>query len=157
MLRSHGYDAISAHEGGALQIEDPEQLERASREGRTLLTYNYHDFLRISDEWFWDGRSHAGIVISYRQYSRDELGTLFRTVVALLESLTVEELRDSVVVLDRFLGEVDQHDNRPGRRAGLSFVVTYEIRSARTAWEARMASSPDWPGWSGCWMLSQPS
>jgi predicted nuclease of predicted toxin-antitoxin system len=105
MLRSQGYDAISAHEIGALQIEDPEQLERASRAGRTLLTYNYHDFLRISGEWFRDGRSHAGIVISYRQYSRDELGALFRTVVALLVWLSAEALQDSVAVLDQFRGD----------------------------------------------------
>lgn len=102
MLRSHGYDAISAHEVAALRLEDAEQLERAASEGRTLLTYNYHDFLRISDEWFMAGRSHAGIVISYRQYSRHELGSLFRTVVALLESLTAEALQDSVAILDQF-------------------------------------------------------
>ena len=102
MLRTHGHDAISAHEVGGLQLEDPEQLERAANDGRTLLTFNYHDFLRISEEWFLAGRSHAGIVISYRQYARSELGTLLRAVVALLESLTAEELRDSVVVLDQF-------------------------------------------------------
>lgn len=102
LLRSHGHDAVSAHEVGALQLEDPEQLERATSEGRALLTYNYHDFLRISDEWFRSGRSHAGIVISYRQYSRHELGALFRAVVALLESLTAEALQNSVTVLDQF-------------------------------------------------------
>ena len=102
MLRSHGHDAISAHEVGGLQLTDPEQLERASNDGRTLLTYNYHDFLRINEEWFIAGRSHAGIVISYRQYARSELGTLSRAAVVLLESLTAEDLRDSVAVLDQF-------------------------------------------------------
>jgi predicted nuclease of predicted toxin-antitoxin system len=102
MLRSQGHDAISVHEVGGLQLEDPEQLERAANDGRTLLTYNYHDFLRISEEWFLAGRSHAGIVISYRQYARSEIGALFRAVVALLASLTAEELRDSVAVLDLF-------------------------------------------------------
>jgi predicted nuclease of predicted toxin-antitoxin system len=102
MLRSNGYDAVTVHEIGARELEDPEQLERASRDGRALLTYNYHDFLRINDEWYRTGRSHAGIVISYRQYSRAELGALFRTVVALLESLTPESIQDSVAVLDQF-------------------------------------------------------
>jgi predicted nuclease of predicted toxin-antitoxin system len=105
MLRSHGHDAISVHDVGGLQLEDAEQLERAANDGRTLLTYNYHDFLRISEEWFLAGRSHAGIVISYRQYARSELGALFRAVVALLESLTAEDLRDSVAVLDQFRRE----------------------------------------------------
>jgi predicted nuclease of predicted toxin-antitoxin system len=102
MLRADGHDAVSTHESGGLEITDPEQLEHATNDGRTLLTYNYHDFLRINEEWFLAGKSHAGIVISYRQYSRAELGILFRTVVALLESLTAEELRDSVAVLDQF-------------------------------------------------------
>lgn len=105
MLRSHRHDAISAHESGGLQLTDPEQLERASHDGRTLLTYNYHDFLRINEEWFIAGRPHAGIVISYRQYARSESGTPFRAVVALLESLTAEDLRDSVAVLDQFRRE----------------------------------------------------
>jgi len=35
MLRSHGHDAVSAHEVSALQLEDAEQLERASADGRT--------------------------------------------------------------------------------------------------------------------------
>jgi hypothetical protein len=74
LLRSHGHDAISVHEIDGLHLEDPEQLERATNDGRALLTYNYHDFLRINEEWFLAGRSHAGIVISYRQYSRREQG-----------------------------------------------------------------------------------
>ena len=102
MLRSHGHDAVSTHEVGGLQLEDSEQLERATNDGRTLLTYNYHDFLRIHEQWLLAGRSHAGIVISYRQYARSELGTLLRAVVALLESLTAEDLRDSIAVLDQF-------------------------------------------------------
>jgi predicted nuclease of predicted toxin-antitoxin system len=105
LLRSNGHNAISVHEIGALELEDAEQLEQASRDGRTLLTYNYHDFLRINEEWLLSGRSRAGIVISYRQYSRRELGALFRTVVALLDSLTAEALQDSVVVLDQFRGD----------------------------------------------------
>ena len=102
MLRDHGFDAISVHEIGALGLSDADHLERATAEGRMVLTYNFHDFLRIHAEWLLDSRSHSGIVISYRQYSRHELGVLFRTVVALLESLTAEALQDSVAVLDRF-------------------------------------------------------
>ena len=102
MLRDRGYDAISVHEIGALGLTDDEQLERATGEGRVLLTYNYHDFLPMSEDWFRAGRWHAGIVISYRQYARHEIGTLCRTVVSMLEALTDEVLTDVVVVLDQF-------------------------------------------------------
>lgn len=102
MLRDRGYDAISAHEGDALGLEDAVQLERATREGRLILTCNYHDFLPICEEWFRNGRSHAGVVISYRQHSRREIGALCRTVVAMIEALTDEALQDTVIVLDQF-------------------------------------------------------
>ena len=102
MLRDRGYDAISAHEIGTLGLSDPDHLERARGEGRVLLTYNYHDFLPISEEWFRAGRSHAGIVISYRQYARHEIGTLCRTVADMVEALADEEPRDSVFVLDQY-------------------------------------------------------
>ncbi len=102
MLRDRGYDAVSAHEIGTLGLADADHLERATREGRVLFTYNFHDFLPISQEWFRAGRSHAGIIISYRQYARHEVGTLCRTVVATVEALTEEVLQDSVFVLDQF-------------------------------------------------------
>ena len=67
-----------------------------------LLTYNYHDFLPLSEAWLRAGLSHAGIVISYRQYSRHEIGTLCRTVLAMVDALTGESPRDAVFVLDQF-------------------------------------------------------
>jgi hypothetical protein len=47
-------------------------------------------------------------LISYRQYSRNELGVLCRAVVALLEALTVEALTDAMVVLDQFRSDEDE-------------------------------------------------
>ena len=102
MLRERGYDAVSAHEVGANGLTDGEQLERATGEGRVLLTYNYRDFLLMSEEWSRAGRSHAGIVISYRQYARHELGTVYWRIVELIETLSDDVLRDTVVVLDQF-------------------------------------------------------
>ena len=102
MLRDRGYDAISVHEVGTNGLTDGEQLERATGEGRVLLTYNYRDFLLMSDEWSRAGRPHAGIVISYRQYARREIGMLFRTVFSMVEALTDEMPRDAVFVLDQF-------------------------------------------------------
>ena len=102
LLRDRGYDAISVHEVGADGFTDGEQLERATGEGRVLLTYNYRDFLLVSEEWSRAGRSHAGVVISYRQYARHEIGTLYRRVVNLVETLSADVLRDTVVVLDQF-------------------------------------------------------
>jgi hypothetical protein len=41
-------------------------------------------------------------VVSYRQYSRRELGELRRAVLRLLDSVSAKQLRDSVYILDTF-------------------------------------------------------
>jgi predicted nuclease of predicted toxin-antitoxin system len=102
MLRAYGLDAISVHETGALGLSDEEQLARASAANRVLLTSNYGDFRRIALDWARAGRSHPGIIISYHQYSRREIGTMARAVLALLNTVTAENLKDSVQVLDPF-------------------------------------------------------
>jgi len=102
MLRAGGDDALSAHEIGALKWDDGRQLARATAEGRAVLTSNYADFLKLNDEWSRAGRSHAGIIISYHQYRRRELGALRRTVLAFLADVDAEQLRDTVLPLDPY-------------------------------------------------------
>ncbi len=105
ILRSQGDDVVSAHEVGALRLSDEEQLTRATSEDRAILTFNYRDFLALGERSFLAGRAHAGIVVSYHQYHRRELGTLRRATITLLESVSAEDLRDSVYVLDQYRPE----------------------------------------------------
>ncbi|MEX1252703.1 MAG: DUF5615 family PIN-like protein [Dehalococcoidia bacterium] len=102
ILRSAGQDVVSAHETGALGVTDEEQLEQASAEGRALFSFNYRDFIEIGRDWFASGRAHSGIILSYRQYRRSEVRELARRVLALLDSVPVEELENSIRVLDQF-------------------------------------------------------
>jgi predicted nuclease of predicted toxin-antitoxin system len=102
LLRARGYDAVSAQEWGAFKLTDSEQLERACADQRTILTYNYRHFLDRAIEWGAEGLSHFGIVISYRQYSREQLGEVARVAESMLQSLTAEGLVNAVIVLDDF-------------------------------------------------------
>lgn len=102
VLRSAGHDVVSAHETGALGLTDEEQLERAAADDRALLTFNFHDFLRIGREWFLAGRWHAGIVVSYHQYRRQELRELTRNVSRILSDLSAGDLENAVWILDEF-------------------------------------------------------
>lgn len=102
VLRAAGHDVISVHEVGAFGLSDEEQLARASAEGRALLSFNFRHFLVIARDWLNVGRSHAGIVVSYRQYRRSELRDLARSVTALLNSVSAGDLDNTVYVLDAF-------------------------------------------------------
>ena len=102
ILRERGLDAISARDAGMLGWDDDPQLARATEEGRAFLTFNFHDFERIAREWFSAGRVHAGIIISYRQYERDELGEATQAIEALTQVVTAEVMMNAVLVLDSF-------------------------------------------------------
>lgn len=93
---------ISAHEVAALGLSDEEQLARAAAEQRALLSFNYRDFLKLGRDWFDAERPHAGIIVSYRQYRHGQLRQLSRVVLALLETLSADDLKNAVYVLDAF-------------------------------------------------------
>ena len=101
MLREAGYDAISAAEAGTLSATDNEQFENARRENRTILTYNYRHFELIAEQASESNRQHAGIIISYHQYTTDQVGALFRAVSAFLDFNDTEYLKNSLRVLPK--------------------------------------------------------
>lgn len=67
-LRLRGIDAVSVHHLGLRGAPDHELLERATAEGRVLMTHNITDFVGLATRWAQAGRVHAGIVVS-RQVS----------------------------------------------------------------------------------------
>lgn len=66
-----------------------------------LLTFNVADFVALAAKWYAEGREHAGIILS-EQLSRRRFGTLLRLALRLLDDLTSEELRNSVIDLQQF-------------------------------------------------------
>ena len=48
------------------------------------------------------GQSHAGIIISSEQYSRRRFGELLRLTLRVMNTVTVDEMRDAVVYLQQF-------------------------------------------------------
>lgn len=91
-LREVGYDVVSVHELDRQGLSDEEQMAFAMTEGRTLVTHNIQDFAPLVADYFEEGLSHPGVIVS-RQF---EKGTLLRKTLALLESMTSDDLANTL-------------------------------------------------------------
>ena len=101
-LRERGFDSQSAAEAGMLNADDESQLIYATSRGMVLLTSNAPHFAVIAKRFAEDGRSHAGIILSSEQFGRRHFGEMLRLVLSLLNALTADDMRNSVVYLQQF-------------------------------------------------------
>lgn len=98
-LRRQGFDVVIAREVGNERASDHAHLEWASEHGKTLFTQDLDDFPNIADEWFLDGRDHAGILLSV-QPGKTSYGELLRRFLRLLDTLTADDMINCIEWLD---------------------------------------------------------
>jgi len=100
-LRQRGYEANSASEAGTEGWTDADQLLYAAEHDMAILTYNVSHFAQLAREWQQTGREHAGIIFS-RPFTRRQFGELLRQTLRLLNTLTADEMWNTVVYLQQF-------------------------------------------------------
>jgi hypothetical protein len=102
LLRSRGVDALSSAEVGMLGRADEDHLRFATAQGRALLSYNFHDYLPLARQWYEGGQSRSGVILSFRQFSRAQLGEAVRLVLRLLAAIEADKLENTIRFLDEF-------------------------------------------------------
>ncbi len=100
-LRRRGYTAQSCVEANTLGWEDEKHVAYATERGMAILTSDASDFIRLAQRWHANKRKHAGIIIA-PEFSRRQMGVLLRWLLRLLDSLTADELYNSVIHLQQF-------------------------------------------------------
>lgn len=102
-LRRKGYDAISLHDDNQLGLLDPQVLELAAAQRRTLVTYNVIDFEALASQWFARNRSHSGIVLVHEKtIPQRTVGGLVRALAGLADRYPGPRgLDDQVIYLSR--------------------------------------------------------
>jgi predicted nuclease of predicted toxin-antitoxin system len=99
-LRDRGLDAMHVFEAGREGLTDEEQWEYAAAEGRALLTFDKDGgrFVDLVAEWFYADRPHYGLIIS----AQSARGELLRRVLNLLNSVTADDMMNTVRFLEEF-------------------------------------------------------
>ncbi len=64
ILSERGFDILTTQEAEMLGKSDEEQLERAAKEKRAILTFNIGDFVQLSHTWAGEEKEHCGIIVS---------------------------------------------------------------------------------------------
>ena len=92
MLEARGFSVVTTRDAGRLGATDIEQLEYATRHGKTLVTHNRVDFEELHRRYLSKGRKTWGIIVLGRQRP----GMLVANLSKLLNRFTADEIRNQL-------------------------------------------------------------
>ncbi len=72
-LRKKRVDVVSAHEVGAIQWSDRDQLKYAGKESRCLVTRNARHFIELAHDAIQHQAPHAGILLLSARFTGAEI------------------------------------------------------------------------------------
>lgn len=93
-LRARGIDVTTVLDAGMSGEDDVAQLEYATEQGRVLYSFNVGHFCGLHTAFMSRSKSHAGIIVVYRQ--RYLVGEQLRRLSNLVNAKSGEEMRDTL-------------------------------------------------------------
>jgi hypothetical protein len=92
IVRARQFDVLLTRDAGLLGANDLAQLRFATANGRTLVTHNTRDFVRLARVFADSGEHHHGIIVATRRPAPD----LASRIVRLLHSITPADIIDQL-------------------------------------------------------------
>jgi uncharacterized protein with PIN domain len=93
-LRMRGIDVATALEEGMIEREDRDHLEHASREGRTLYSFNIGDYYQLHTEFLTECKDHKGIILAQQQ--RYSIGEQLRRLLRITAVRSSEDMQNRI-------------------------------------------------------------
>lgn len=81
-----------------LSSDDDQQFGLAVSEQRAIVTFNFSDYVELHEKYKAGGKEHWGIILS----TEERTGALMHRLLRLLNSVTADELKNTVRWLNEF-------------------------------------------------------
>lgn len=91
-LRARGEDVTTVVDECMNERDDIDQLEYATQQQRVIYTFNVGHFCKLHKDYLAQGKSHAGIIVVYRQ--RYSVGEQIRRLLKLMRTKSAEDMID---------------------------------------------------------------
>ncbi|MFQ6091519.1 MAG: DUF5615 family PIN-like protein [bacterium] len=92
LSRARGVDVLTGPEARTLSADDDAQMAFATKEERTLLSLNRHDFDRLFNEYLVAGKKHYGIIMARRRSEYE----ILRRLLTILNYGTANEMENEI-------------------------------------------------------------
>ena len=97
-LRARGMDVTTALDENMIDQADEAHLDYATRQERTLFSFNRGDFYELHTWYLSEGKSHAGILLATQQeYS---VGEQMRRILNLVAVKSAEDMKNWIEFLN---------------------------------------------------------
>ncbi len=95
ILRSRGFEMMTAQEAGNKGLSDENQLKFASSRRMTILTHDRVDFEELAKEYFAKNKTHNGIIIVF-PHSPQEIS---QRLIVILNNFTQDEMTNQIIYI----------------------------------------------------------